>query len=142
MTIEEHTEAMFYRKSSRPFLRIALEAHDKMKRVLDALEKMASAQQSCGDDVLPLRWPPGSGEGWETNVSAQMRFFAEREISGGSWVQVPAQRASAQHAKKTPCALEFECAFDEVLSLTHDITDTIFHEKSARKAPSLLDDAV
>jgi len=130
ISIEDRVEAMYYRASSRPFLRVRLAAQEKMKKVIDVLSAMAasgapSASASAGKyEGTRLQWPQGC-EAWETNVSAQLRFFSELAMSGGSWLQVPA-RPTTKHANKTRCALELECDFRELVSLTHDVADSIF----------------
>jgi hypothetical protein len=130
LSIEDRVEAMYYRTSSRPFLRVRLAAQEKMKKVIDVLSAMAasgapSASARAGEhEGNRLQWPQGC-EAWETNVSAQLRFFSELAMSGGSWLQVPA-RATTKHAKETRCALELECDFSELVSLTHDVADSIF----------------
>jgi hypothetical protein len=47
-------------------------------------------------------------------VSAQLRFFSELAISGGSWIRVPA-RSDKKEAKTTRCLIELQCSFDEVV---------------------------
>jgi hypothetical protein len=130
ISIEDRVEAMYYRTSSRPFLRVRLAAQEKMKKVIDVLSAMAasgapSVSVRAGEhEGNRLQWPQGC-EAWETNVSAQLRFFSELAMSGGSWLQVPA-RATTKHANKTRCGLELECDFSELVSLTHDVADSIF----------------
>ena len=120
IAVENHTEAMYYRSSgARPCLCIHLEAQEKMKKVSDILSEIASGS----DGFAGMQWPAGC-EAWETNVSSQLRFFSDLHISGGSWIEVPSR--CRQHARSTRCALELECCFDEVRSLTHDIADSIF----------------
>jgi DNA polymerase elongation subunit (family B) len=129
ITIEDHTELYYYRsKGPSPYLRVSLEAHEKMNKVALALEKMSSSQNPS--TALPLRWPAAC-EPWETNISAQMRFFSDLSISGGSWIEVPARQA--MQSKTTRCGLELECSFSEVKSLTHDIADNIFAASCAYK---------
>ena len=56
--LEQRTEAMYYRKTSRAFLRVFVQAQEKVRKVIDKMSEMAADGQ--GPDGL--LWPAGAGE--------------------------------------------------------------------------------
>jgi hypothetical protein len=63
--LEQRTEAMYYRKTSRAFLRVLLQAQEKMRKVVDKMGEMAAG----GEGPDGLLWPPGAGEKAQYNCS-------------------------------------------------------------------------
>lgn len=68
--IEQRTEAMYYRTTSSSFLKIYVDAQEKMKKVIDAMSKVAGGEVGEEEKLCGLKWPAGS-EAWETNISGK-----------------------------------------------------------------------
>jgi hypothetical protein len=63
------------------------QAQERMKRVSEALAQMAAGHCAGLDEkskqaLEHVHWP-SQVQSWETNVSAQLRFFADLSTSGG-----------------------------------------------------------